>query len=255
MNDRRDTRAIDERVTSTYRDLANERAPQHLNDRVLRMAASAKTSRSLIPARWMKPVAWAATIGLSLAIVLELTQVPQPPETNGVSQGFIEKGPAADVPAHDGLSTDATFVESNERERSAAGPALADPPSATPQDTPTTRRDTKPAVPRAAKPTTKEAAGQAPILVPEPMATSATADDPARGDADTPVAASSIALRAEKTSSAEPLLCPAELRESADEWYRCIEGKRASSPAAAIARELDALRYRFPDFRIPATDR
>jgi biotin operon repressor len=68
----------DELVTGTYRELGVEKAPERLNQSILRMASGGKQSpaRGFLFAPWMKPVAWAATIGLSLAIVLELTQVP-----------------------------------------------------------------------------------------------------------------------------------------------------------------------------------
>ena len=71
----------DELVSETYRDLGIEQAPEHLNQSILRMAASdGKRGRSngRLLGAWTKPLAWAATIGLSLAIVLEVTQLPTP---------------------------------------------------------------------------------------------------------------------------------------------------------------------------------
>ncbi len=68
----------DERVSATYRDLGDERAPEHLNQRILQRAASTGRRRYLPAAPWMRPVAWAAVIGLSLAIVLEIARLPTP---------------------------------------------------------------------------------------------------------------------------------------------------------------------------------
>ena len=65
-------------VSRTYRESAAERVPDALNQAVLRQAkqnASSRYSRSVI---WMRPMAWAATIGLCLAIVIELANLPQP---------------------------------------------------------------------------------------------------------------------------------------------------------------------------------
>jgi hypothetical protein len=72
----------DDLVTETYRELGVEKAPEHLNQSILRMASGGgepSDARNTLFAAWMKPVAWAATIGLSLAIVLELSELPTAP--------------------------------------------------------------------------------------------------------------------------------------------------------------------------------
>ena len=74
MSDQTDTQYRDRRLSDTYKALADERAPDDLNDRVLRLAAG-ETPYSRARA-WTRPLAWAATIGLSLAIVLELNRLP-----------------------------------------------------------------------------------------------------------------------------------------------------------------------------------
>lgn len=69
----------DETVSATYRELSREGAPNHLNEKVLQQAAERalrpRYSRSVM---WTRPLAWAATVGLCLAIVLEVTRVPTP---------------------------------------------------------------------------------------------------------------------------------------------------------------------------------
>ncbi len=65
-------------VSRTYRESASERVPDALDRAVLQQAkqdSSKPYSRSII---WLRPMAWAATIGLSLAIVIELANLPQP---------------------------------------------------------------------------------------------------------------------------------------------------------------------------------
>jgi len=80
MNGKRDNKEMDELVSKAYHELANERAPERLNQEILRTAAKQR-SRTIglhpLFAPWMKPVAWAATIGLSLIVVLELNQIPE----------------------------------------------------------------------------------------------------------------------------------------------------------------------------------
>ena len=72
-----------ERVSAAYRDLANESPPQALDRRILAAAGRHGRPRYGAVRAWMRPVAWAATIGLCLAILLEITvftEVPPSPE-------------------------------------------------------------------------------------------------------------------------------------------------------------------------------
>ena len=66
----------DPRVSETYRETATERAPEHLNKAVLQAAAEAARPRYSLLRSWTRPVAWAAVVMLSFAMVLELTQTP-----------------------------------------------------------------------------------------------------------------------------------------------------------------------------------
>ena len=64
-------------IASAYRDLATERVPDALDDIVLKKAHSAVAPRYSGSVRWLRPMAWAATIALSLAIVVQLADIPQ----------------------------------------------------------------------------------------------------------------------------------------------------------------------------------
>ncbi len=82
MSSEREKNAVNALVTETYRDLASEKTPEHLNRAVLKKAVLKQTSSKMraakepLSARWMRPLTWAATIGLSLAIVLEVSKLP-----------------------------------------------------------------------------------------------------------------------------------------------------------------------------------
>ena len=65
-------------VSSAYRESASERAPDALNHSVMQQAREQVRTRFFRPVVWLRPMAWAATIGLSLAIVIELSTMPQP---------------------------------------------------------------------------------------------------------------------------------------------------------------------------------
>jgi hypothetical protein len=67
----------DVRVTETYRDVAVERTPEALDRAILDKASRQARSSRASPWRFAgyRPVALAATIGLSLALVLELSRM------------------------------------------------------------------------------------------------------------------------------------------------------------------------------------
>jgi hypothetical protein len=258
MNDVRDKEATDRLVSETYRDLADERAPRPLDEKVLQMAAAAKPAPSLAPGGWMKPVAWAATIGLSLAIVLELTQMPQTrPEMDSRSPA-----PAADErvrPAPDGVKPPpgSGFDDRPDRPIATESSIGAEPnKTARPQDKSMERRAVKPDVHRAEMPVTRGAPAQAMTLAPEALATTGGAAGVAEAvPASQPDPVPSMAVSADGTLMAGPRLCPASARETAEAWYECIEQNRAANPATVIEREIEALRARFPDYPIPDADK
>lgn len=254
MTNDRDDMTADRSVSATYHELADERAPAGLDEQVLRRAAAQPRTGSFFGGGWMKPVAWAATIGLSLAIVLELTQVPQAP-----------------------LEVD--FVTPVTDERRTPAPASVEP--AAPQES----RGTKPArhrsetgaveesEARAMAPTTttapvpaaetSKAKVQAHVPAPEPaepQAAESTDLQPRvdrdmtsapRGDA---VTGAAFAARANRLMLEQPNLCPETVREVAEDWYRCIEAQRNNVPAARVDEELEEFRNRFPDFQVSDTE-
>ena len=82
MTDRRMTTDPDAEhdpaLSAAYRELAAERAPEHLDRSVL-----ADAERAVRPAYsrlriWTRPAAWAAVVMLSVALLLETTNVPPP---------------------------------------------------------------------------------------------------------------------------------------------------------------------------------
>lgn len=93
MSDDKYNFETDELVATTYRATASETVPQHLNERVLEIAANpslAGKRRSWLVPAWTKPLAWVATVGLSLAIVLEITQVSRLPGPGDTATPAVE---------------------------------------------------------------------------------------------------------------------------------------------------------------------
>ena len=66
----------DPHVSAAYRELADERTPEHLDHVVLNAARGAARPRWSKAIAWLRPAAWVATIGVCLAIVIEISLLP-----------------------------------------------------------------------------------------------------------------------------------------------------------------------------------
>ena len=96
MTNERDLPIVDESLRRQYRELAGERTPEHLNASILAQAGKAATPGYGRFRAWTRPLAWAATIALSVALVLELSRTSDP----ATSAPFETRAPAA--PAQSG---------------------------------------------------------------------------------------------------------------------------------------------------------
>lgn len=99
MNHERDDKEMDELVSATYHGLASEKAPAPLDKLILRMAAHEHGNaggQDPTFAPWKKPLAWAASIGLSLVVVLELGQDPENTVARDAVPAAVTAAPAAE---------------------------------------------------------------------------------------------------------------------------------------------------------------
>lgn len=252
MSNDRDKTTADRSVSTTYRQLANERTPADLDEKVLRMAAAEPRVVQRTRRAWMKPVAWAATVGLSLAIVLEITKLPRAPlDGDGVMPPApTEERPALAVPSAEPAPTE---------DRPAVAPASIEPATAS------ERRKTKPPRHRLESDGIAESGAQpiapAQAAAPEPARPSVLESTDVQSLDDLDVApdarsdkasdSAAFAVRAERMLFEQQPLCPEKVREVAEDWYRCIETQRSTAPAAHVAEELEEFRRKFPDFQAP----
>jgi hypothetical protein len=201
----------DRRVTDSYRDLASERTPADLDERILAMAAAEARTRYGLTRAWIRPVAWAATIALSLAFILEMS-----PLTDGPAPAEL---PAA-TPTPEGGYLESALQPGSAQSDAASGDSFAG------EDTRLVREAEEPAHKRSNK----------------ARATKAIVDAPA--------AALQAASSLEKKESAE-MYCDEAARRAADSWYECILRLRDEGLMAEAASEIEALRDAFPAFREP----
>ena len=101
-------------VSQRYRELAQERTPEHLDRAVLGAAAKAARPRYSRLRSWTRPLAWAATVVLSVALVLEISKVPAPDNALfdvPTSDAALESNAAADASDRPGAPPEAESQE------------------------------------------------------------------------------------------------------------------------------------------------
>ena len=202
----------DETVSATYRELSREGAPDHLNEKVLQQAAEKalrpRYSRSIM---WTRPLAWAATVGLCLAIVLEVTRVPTPEivMTEDANDFLEAEQPASRV-------TEEAQAPVHQR--------------------PEALKDMKSQLGRSAA---KQAAN-------EPTREMVDADMRQRSGA-----ISALAVSANSTDSEATNECPDEIRVDPVTWLACIVDLEERGDTETALRQREALKEAFPQFKMP----
>ena len=228
----------DKLVSETYRELASETTPVELDSKVLAAAAAgAKPRRSAFP-MWMRPVAWAATAVLAVAIVFETTESPQfdlaTPESTAPS-------PKSEIPSASGeAEIDEAFTaidsdlleEAEELARQRVGPNQRDEFRKA-QDAPAEN---------AATPRVEVESRSAKVKV-------QTDDVEAQTDASAAYFASAAAPTVEKKESGDAELCDEKARATASDWYACIVQSRDAGLTEEADQEMLALLEEFPDFQ------
>ncbi|RZV33765.1 MAG: hypothetical protein EX272_14260 [Chromatiales bacterium] len=232
---------IDSRVADAYRDLASEKTPPELDRTILSMAAGTQRSPYGKARAWVRPAAWAATIGLSLAFVLELSQVTdKAPLSGGGSDGdtfeVLEERVASDDAAATAKSDSAVRQEREKRSDNPGVTNLSAPP-ATPA------------------PTLDGDSASSDFEV-DDMNLLQEAEERARlhsGESRPAARAAEYSALAETKEQVDS--CDADARSSAEAWFACIEALRESGLSDVAAEELEALRAEYPDFQEPTPSR
>jgi len=270
-NERNDS---DRLVSDVYHELADEKTPETLNREVLRRAAKEGRTRYSIARAWMRPAAWAATIGLSLVVVLELANMPES-EMSPLPQSVPPGAAAAPEDSdrrRDSIDED-TMLESKATEERQDGLAKRSRPyspeeqvaekammlnevapassDARDDEIASPGRDLPQALEAADLDSMKESFERTRKQVEQPIAVERKVEQAADR---APLAQSSAAGIASMRMEAE-YLCPAELRLSAEKWLQCIMDLEETTARELVDREYEAFRKSFPKFEHPAVDR
>lgn len=244
----------DEALSRAYREVAAQRAPEHLDRAVLQMAARAAKPRYARSRAWARPLAWAATIALSVAIVLEVTQDPVPqrapidevaPVTDD-AQATLPASPGAGSTAVEGRSAD---VMQSAREKS--GPL---------------QKTSAPVVMESGVAEEKREADAPAAEVQSPMGATSYAirDEENTGRVgelrETPrpaarqalVSSESIAVSGDdELIDSDPAACPQEATGQPSTWLECIEELERAGLVDEAAEERRHLRDAFPGIELP----
>lgn len=206
------TNSDNQRVSDAYRDIARQTTRPELDDRILKLAASEARSRYGLARAWVRPLAWAATIALSLALVLQVTQdvdTPLPPSSEELRSDEVAVDEITFDDARDDADVGAVMKAKEQKDL---------------------RQEAARGMPAAAADAPRQAE-------PEPAANFTT--DAYRGRA-------SVAL---EEAIVVPGTCTDETRKDAADWMACITRLREMGFEDEANAELEALRAAFPDFR------
>lgn len=254
---------VDSDVSAAYRELAQEIPPTHLDHVVLNEAREAAKSGPARNVSWLRPAAWVTTIGLCLAIVLEVTDlVPQNehPADQSIATGKKETGQS---------------IATGKKDTGSGAPVAAQerPASRASREVPSPARDEISAVPAgmrapAAAGVEAEAvepgAGSealesemtAPVEVrsldPTEMMMLRDAEERARaqeGDVREPIGALSKSMRPADSDSER--YCGAHETETPQAWIECIMRLQQDGRHEEARLEHDRLHETFPGAEIP----
>lgn len=229
MNNDQDRHAKDESVSAIYREHSNESVPESLNRKILDRAnreVSRGNDSETVFGSWTKPLALAATVALSLAIVLEVTKLPDDVAVPGAS-----RPPAA--PAADSIREDFTPKDNSAMEAARNQARLRDGSN---------RNDSLIAEPQAAvESKLRHEAEDAPAEVAEAENISSVTPERSTG-----LASSSLSIVQEKRESDTEAGCTAAERESAEDWLACIETLRRSGATVEADSEYEEFILQFP---------
>ncbi len=239
-------------VSRTYRESAVEQVPDELDQAVLQRARQRSSNRYSRSVVWLRPMAWAATIGLCLAIVVEINNVPQPmPEQLA--------RPAA--------SADAMTPAERVREEAAparsvqGGTGTTNMNKSVSHETEALQQRTKKTVDAKGRVSlqnvpqhSKSDAGESAFVPAEVMESLESKDShdvnaPMLEEADHVSGLRSIAITASPASAElTAATCDLQARATPQTWLECIEALEENGLDDLAGEQRDQLRKAFPDF-------
>ncbi len=257
-NDTRNDPLIDPALSDHLKSIPGETTPTGLDAAILREAKRAirADNRSGTTAAWFRPLAFVVTVGLSLAIILELSEsgILAPASDPDRVASPAGSGPPAAMPnGSRGNRDQATLNELKRQEKTPTAARQAED-AVIATDTLRPEQASSSKMQPESPPPQGTRAGEAFSVESEKAMQRLQVLDADRETASPSRAASPAqdaapgAAGLETSSSAA---CPDAQRTTPDAWWKCIESLRRSGQQAAADRETESLRKAFPDFELP----
>lgn len=264
-NDRPEATDVDPQVSAYYASLADEVTPANLDQAILRDAARAvrADNRRGSFGAWFRPVAFMATVGLSLAIILDLsdTSIFGPPadmsaETASATPANV--GNTADIVGKN--RSDPQVIDFIRQEKALSVPGQTfDTVEKAATDVGETTGQTAAEIP-APEPGQEESAVSGDVFSTEVESARERIDEAESNSGAylqaQPGAEALLAEPFERAPTlnlylAEPLSCSDEQRSDLVKWWQCIDELEKSGQPQIADRELAYLLTEFPDFVPP----
>lgn len=278
---------IDAQVSGQYKSLASEEAPPHLDQSVLREAKRAlrADNRKGFFGAWFRPLAFVTTVGLSLAIILELVETGIFSPVTDLPVESAPGVPASAVPPDDRADRAPSQPALNEIKRQeklapaqSRASGLADG-GADDAATPEAASELMPTDQGQLRKMRRETSSAEPPPVP-PLEDQLPDNEPDVSDAfaagaentsqrmqkiegnvafqvqrqpatDNRVAAPQASFAVAPMTLESPSECSDEQKTDAGEWWQCITALRNAELAELADQEYENLRESFPDFEAP----
>lgn len=225
----------DPTVAQAYRDLATERAPAALDDLVLNKARNAAPSGYAGSVRWLRPMAWAATAVLSLAIVVQLADIPvaTPPASKTLRADDARREASA-----------ATLPDAVDEQEASTGNALPPPALSGQKSSSQDRGD-------AAAPRQAFVVSEAPILEEAAQIARMQKSPNPQGDLAFAPARSAPQASTDGLGTVSRPACEPQARRDAERWYECIIALEKDGLGDLAKHERQQFDRVFPDFAWP----
>lgn len=288
--DKQETTDIDPQVSERYELLADEETPANLDRAVLHEAARAVRADNRMGSfgAWFRPVAFMATVGLTLAIILDLsdTRIFGPPadmslDTAPPAAARVPAEPAAEAAGRNQSQMSVSDLKLQKRSASTQSPRM-DAPDTDNNDAIVSKSEALTGV-ATSGPAPEPPSGETPSdLVPaetrrraESLEDSAVMSEVFTAEVESTeqrvqkLEADSVTFQQSRSTAAArpgesqpvaatrplsqvaPGACSDAQKSRVEEWWRCIETLRQSGLTESADREFENFRQKFPDFEPP----
>ncbi len=226
-------------VADAYRASSNEAAPETLNRAVLQQASRVTpTGRLATLYSWCRPLAFAATLVIGVALIYDIQNALNEPEVltapadkmlrDTVTPPRYDSQQTAAPAAPAAQTTKPTFAKPQRAAESSAPEPITSKPSAAVTDAGASSAGNA-----RAKPTLQESRQFAPQAASRKL-------EMLRSDADSAL-----------VTDADTDACAGTYTESPERWWRCVQYLRTSGEPSAADTEWRQLQAAYPDFAAP----